>query len=237
MGWEIVIKSGVLSASLEDYLEAIFQIVAEKPAARVKDIAKKLNVAGPSVTGALQALTERKLINYAPYELITLTPKGKQVAKEIVRSHEVLTRFLSEVLLIKETNAEEVACKMEHAVPKNVLERLVQFVEFVAVCPRAEFNWNKGFGFRCSAGKNIEECEHCMLQCIEDMKKSTSPGEVQLPVTLKKLNPGQKARIHKINVKGPARKRIADMGVNPGSLVEVKRIAPLGDPIEIKIKG
>ncbi len=78
MGWEIVIKSGVLSASLEDYLEAIFQIVAEKPAARVKDIAKKLNVAGPSVTGALQALTERKLINYAPYELITLTPKANR---------------------------------------------------------------------------------------------------------------------------------------------------------------
>jgi DtxR family Mn-dependent transcriptional regulator len=47
-------ESMTLSASLEDYLEAIFHIVAEKQAARVKDIAKRLSVNNSSVTGGSQ---------------------------------------------------------------------------------------------------------------------------------------------------------------------------------------
>ena len=54
-----------LSASLEDYLEAIFHIVAEKKVARAKEIAEALQVSRPSVTGALHALAERGLVNYA----------------------------------------------------------------------------------------------------------------------------------------------------------------------------
>jgi DtxR family Mn-dependent transcriptional regulator len=61
-----------LSASLEDYLEAILRIVQEKQVARAKDVGKRLNVGRSSVTGALHALADRKLINYAPYDLRTL---------------------------------------------------------------------------------------------------------------------------------------------------------------------
>ena len=62
-----------LSASLEDYLEAIYQVIQEKDAARAKDVAERLGVAPPSVTNALHALKERELVNHAPYDLITLT--------------------------------------------------------------------------------------------------------------------------------------------------------------------
>jgi Fe2+ transport system protein FeoA len=40
-----------------------------------------------------------------------------------------------------------------------------------------------------------------------------------------------------VKVSGQTRKRIVEMGVTSGSLVEVERIAPLGDPIDVKIKG
>ena len=79
-----------LSESLEDYLEAIFHIESKKQAARAKDIAQRLNVKNSSVTGALHSLSEKGLINYAPYDLITLTPKGKTVANGVVRRHEAL---------------------------------------------------------------------------------------------------------------------------------------------------
>ena len=69
--------SAVLSASLEDYLKAIFRIVAVKQAARAKDISARLSVSNSSVTGALRTLADRGLINYAPYDLITLTPLGQ----------------------------------------------------------------------------------------------------------------------------------------------------------------
>ena len=83
-----------LSASLEDYLEVIFHIVEEKQAAKAKNISDSLNVNSSSVTGALHALKEKALINYAPYDVITLTSKGKRVAKEIVQRHNALRNFL-----------------------------------------------------------------------------------------------------------------------------------------------
>ena len=56
----MMVTAGKLSASLEDYLEAIFWIAQSKGAARAKDIATKLSVKASSVTGALQALKEKK---------------------------------------------------------------------------------------------------------------------------------------------------------------------------------
>ena len=54
-----------LSASLEDYLEAIFHIVSEKRVARAKDISKRMHVNRSSVTGAMHSLAKKKLVNYA----------------------------------------------------------------------------------------------------------------------------------------------------------------------------
>ena len=82
-----------LSASLEDYLEAIFNIISDKGAVRAKDIAKYLGVKAGSVTVALKALSKTDHINYQPYEVITLTSKGLEQAKEIIRKHEILKDF------------------------------------------------------------------------------------------------------------------------------------------------
>ena len=141
-----------LSASMEDYLEAIAQIVAQKQAARAKDIAGRLKVNNSSVTGALRSLAEKGYINYAPYDVITLTPKGRAAAEDIVRRHEVLKDFLVNVLLIGAKEAEAAACKMEHAVSKKILDRLVTFAEFIEVCPRGGTQWLKHFRSYCEQG-------------------------------------------------------------------------------------
>ncbi|MBE9486709.1 MAG: metal-dependent transcriptional regulator [Chloroflexi bacterium] len=135
-----------LSASLEDYLEAIYHIVAEKQAARAKDISVRLKVNSSSVTGALRALTEKKLVNYAPYDVITLTPKGKKIAKDVVRRHQALSDFFVKVLSIDKKIAEEGACRMEHALRREILDQLVKFVEFVDTCSEKDAMWLRGFG-------------------------------------------------------------------------------------------
>ncbi|MFZ5806362.1 MAG: metal-dependent transcriptional regulator [Verrucomicrobiota bacterium] len=119
--------ANTISASSEDYLEAIFHIITEKQAAKPNDIAKRLKVSNASVTGALRALATKELIRYAPYEVITLTSKGKVAAKDVVRRHEALKDFFVEVLSVRESLADEAACKMEHAMPRVILEKLVQF--------------------------------------------------------------------------------------------------------------
>jgi len=54
---------------------------------------------------------------------------------------------------------------------------------------------------------------------------------------LKELEPGQKTKVIKITGSGSIRRRIMDMGLVVGSEIEMERYAPLGDPVEIKIKG
>ena len=56
-------------------------------------------------------------------------------------------------------------------------------------------------------------------------------------VSLKDLSPGQKGRVTRVRGRGVVYKRLVDMGVIPGSLIEMRRVAPLGDPLEIKVRG
>ena len=59
-----------------------------------------------------------------------------------------------------------------------------------------------------------------------------------MPVKLlNELEKGEKGRIVKIGGKGSVHRRLLDMGLVSGSEVEMQRVAPLGDPIEIKVKG
>ncbi len=159
-----------LSASLEDYLEAIFHIEVQKHAARAKDIAERLQVSRASVTGALRNLSQKKLVNYAPYDIITLTTKGKAIAEDIVHRHTILRDFLIKVLGIEEADAEETACKMEHSMSEIVAERLTQFIKFLDSCPRGGHDWMKGFTENCEFGKNHEQCETCLAEWVDDIK-------------------------------------------------------------------
>lgn len=54
---------------------------------------------------------------------------------------------------------------------------------------------------------------------------------------LSELAPGSKGKIIRIGAKGTVRRRIFDMGLVPGAEIAVKGVAPLGDPIEVLIRG
>ena len=228
-----------LSSSLEDYLEVIFHLVAQKQVARVKDIAKLIHVKNSSVTGALRSLAEKGLIHYAPYDVVTLTDKGRDAATDVVRRHEVLRNFFINVLSVEPTEADEAACKMEHCISPAILERFVEFSDYIELCPRSGAQWTRGFGFRCRREVGADSCEKCISNLLEQTKQALPPSDRQTNMTtpLNMLAPGQKGRIVRIRAKGEMNKRILEMGVIPGSLIQMERVAPLGDPIQFKIKG
>ncbi len=227
-----------LSASLEDYLEAIFEIVSEKGGVRAKDIAAKLSVKAGSVTGALQALAERNYINYAPYEVITLTDQGTAAARQIIRKHEVLKDFFVDILGASPDIAEDGACKAEHVIPDELIDRLVTFAEFVQACPRCGDDWLQHYRQHCyqDTAKAFNDCQACI-----DNKSSSLKGNQEMiqqaEMCLADVPVGEKCVVKKINRKASATKRLVEMGVSRGSIIEVERVAPLGDPIEVKVKG
>ena len=118
-----------LTASLEDYLEAVYEIIELKKGVRASDISQRLGVARPSVTEALKILASRGYINYEKYDVISLTSLGEKKAKQISEKHKTLYGFLSGILEVEESEANLTACKIEHVISDNVFDKLVSFIK------------------------------------------------------------------------------------------------------------
>jgi ferrous iron transport protein A len=56
-------------------------------------------------------------------------------------------------------------------------------------------------------------------------------------MTLREAQVGQTVKVVKLHGAGPVKRRIMDMGITKGQLVKVIRVAPLGDPIEVTVRG
>ncbi|MDZ4200074.1 MAG: metal-dependent transcriptional regulator [Kiritimatiellia bacterium] len=235
----MMMADNLLSVSIENYLETIFLLVQEHTVARAKDISERLKVSRSSVTGMLQALRNRGLVNYERYGFVTLTQEGVQVASSVVRRHEALREFMVSVLSIDRAEADAAACHMEHGISKHIVDRFIEFADFVQTCPRAGAKWVHGFGYRCEESSvSPLKCESCIEQCLEDVREHQKKGEsAAMSISLSDLKPGEKAQIERVAGAGAVKRRIRDMGVTTGSLVEVVRVAPLGDPMDVKIKG
>lgn len=155
-----------LSASLEDYLETIYFLSRDEGKARPKEIAKRMKVRAASVTGALKALAEKRLINYAPYSSVTLTDEGRVVASGIAKKHEALLHFFTQVLGLEAGEAEEFACSMEHTIPDHILQRFARFAEYTEKCPSFNASWQESAeAYFCKAqGCDVQRCGSCRLE-------------------------------------------------------------------------
>ena len=146
------------SASMEDYLEAIANLYRDEKVVKVRQLSRTLNVKMPSVTAALERLSEEGLIVHKKYGDIKLTPEGDRAAQDVIRRHRALSRFFSEGLNIDRETAEEDACKIEHVISPITLERMIKFIEFIEACPLEEPNFPKRYRYYLEHGKLPPEC-------------------------------------------------------------------------------
>ncbi len=197
-----------LTESLEDYLEAIYNITYTKGVVRGQDIADKLGVANSSVTSALKSLSTRELINHIPYETITLTDEGIKLARRIVEKHRIFKDFFLNVLAIDPDVAEACACGIEHHIPDEVADRFADFLKMQKSCRYGGITWSDDHdGFVCSPDtvKDI------------DVVDSDDTSEIKLS----SLKSGENAKVVKLNGGRKFRERLSGMGLGIGSLVSV----------------
>jgi len=157
-------KIPTLTSTMEDYLEAIFDLDKDKKVVRVKDIAKRLAVKMPTVTSMLRTLNGKGLVNYEKYEYVELTASGADIGREMRRRHQVLFRFLTDILKIDEGTADQEACKMEHNLSAGTLASLTDFMAFIQECPRAGISWLHYFEEFRRIGHKPEMCDACSEQ-------------------------------------------------------------------------
>ena len=148
-----------LSASLEDYLEAIWIAGQDSTVVRVKDLTKSMNVKTSSVIGALKNLSSKGLIVHERYGYIELTARGETAARQVYDRHKTLTRFLNKILGIDLGTSEEDACQIEHHVSRKTMDKIVKFIEFVETCPEGDPVWLSNFHSFAKKGKRPRTCK------------------------------------------------------------------------------
>ena len=199
-----------LSENLEDYLQTISSLSSESGSARPTDIAKAMSVKKPSVTAALNALAERGYVEYEKYKPVTLTKDGEAIAKNVRRKHQLLSSFFTDVLGVEASEADIAACKMEHALKDGIMMKLVKFLKKTSTAS-------------CSGCPN-KNCTCTAANC---------PHAVELS----SLKRGEKAIVLDMSNKLGRQGTYAGMGLTIGSVVEIIRVAPLGDPVIIGVRG
>ncbi|MEN8905451.1 MAG: metal-dependent transcriptional regulator [Clostridiales bacterium] len=117
-----------LSASLQDYLEAILELEESENQVRITDIAKRLKIAKASVNQSIHKLKELELVIQQMYGPVLLTNEGRDIAIKIRDRHRKLRKFLIEVLNVKPEVAEKDACSMEHVVSPQTMDKLTEFL-------------------------------------------------------------------------------------------------------------
>jgi DtxR family transcriptional regulator, manganese transport regulator len=116
------------STAVQDYLEQIHQLIEAKGYARAVEIASNLGVSQASVSAMLQRLDAEGFVVYEKYRGIVMTDKGREIARQIVQRHDVLTRLLRRFGIDEDTIYRDVE-GMEHHISVQTLSVLTLLTE------------------------------------------------------------------------------------------------------------
>ncbi|MCP4652029.1 MAG: metal-dependent transcriptional regulator [Candidatus Omnitrophica bacterium] len=122
-------KEKKITSSMEDYLEVIALLSEQKGVVRVKDISRLMRVKTPSVSGALAILSSNGLVVHERYGYVELTLQGQKLAKSVKCRHDMLIKFLNEILGVDFETASEDACRMEHTISPQTFNKLTEFIK------------------------------------------------------------------------------------------------------------
>ncbi|NQV33237.1 MAG: metal-dependent transcriptional regulator, partial [Phycisphaeraceae bacterium] len=166
-----------------------------------------------------------------------LTPEGYERAQQVIQKHEVLKDFFVEVLGLDVALADEGACKLEHGLPDGIMERLLAFTEFVQFCPRCRDPWRDQFLAHCVERK-APACESCLEGCMNTFKEDQAIDSLEEEsLWLSDMKPGQRCIVKRVQNRRGLSRRLVEMGVTRGTVIEMATPAPFGDPLKLKIKG
>ena len=122
----------------ENYLKSIYHLSLNAENVSTNQLAALLNTKASSVTDMLKKLADKELINYTPYQGVTLTASGEKIAVNIIRKHRLWEFFLVEKLNFKWDEVHEMAEEMEHISSNELIDRLDKFMDYPKYDPHGD---------------------------------------------------------------------------------------------------
>jgi DtxR family transcriptional regulator, Mn-dependent transcriptional regulator len=195
-----------LTIAVQDYLKAIYALESSGRRVTTSALAAQMRVSAPSATAMTKRLAELGLVERAPYKGVALTENGRRGALEVLRHHRLLERFLADRLglTIDEVHAE--ADRLEHALSEEL---------------EAKIDEELGYPTHDPHGDPIPD---------RDLRVRQAGAR-----TLGDLREGKRATVSRVPDGDPELLRyLSELGLTPGSSVEVVATAPFGGPVTVR---
>lgn len=200
----------MLTSAMEDYLKAVYKLQSVHQRVTTSAVAVAMGVSPASATNMLKRLAEVKLVAYERYRGVSLTPDGRRAALEIIRHHRLIELYLMHALGYSWDEVDAEAERLEHAVSQDFAERIEVLL---------------GHPTRDPHGHPIPTRD---LEIREDLEFRRL-SEVTAPASV---------RVRIVDDADPALLRyLGEMGLVPGSQVEVIGIAPFNGPLTVRVNG
>src|SRR5437764_4095474 len=196
------------STAVQDYLKAIHYLGGSDHQVFSADIAERLGVRAPSVTGMLKRLADGGWIDYEPGAGARLTPQGVTEARRVIRRHRLVELFLTRVLGLDWSEVDVEAEALEHAISPRLEQALAAHL-----------------------GEPLEDPHGHPIPTREGV---LAKRELQ---SLDKFRSGQRVIIREVQDDNPDRlRRWQTLGLTPGATVRIRSYQPLDDLFELEVK-
>jgi DtxR family Mn-dependent transcriptional regulator len=195
------------STAVQDYLKAIHLLGGADQTVSTAEIAARLDVRAPSVTGMLKRLAEAGYIDYAPGAGAALTALGRNEARRVIRRHRLVELFLHRVLGLDWSEVDAEAEALEHAISPRLEQAIARHL-----------------------GEPVEDPHGHPIPTAEGQLTSRDLRR------LNEFRPGQRVLIREAQDDNPARlRRWHEQGLTPGTRVLVKSYQELDDLFELQV--
>jgi DtxR family Mn-dependent transcriptional regulator len=199
--------SAEYTASVEDYVKAIYHLSAPTGGAVPSDVAARLGVARPSVTVMVRRLAEQRLVEFEPYGAVHLSAAGRTVALRLIRRHRVIEAYLVAALGYTWDQVHDEAERLEHAASDVLIDRMASAIGAPTVDPH-------GAPIPPSSGAFVEPAYRAL-------------GD---------LAPGEEARVARVKDEDPALLRhLAALQLVPGADVRCVGREPFNGPLTLEV--
>jgi DtxR family transcriptional regulator, Mn-dependent transcriptional regulator len=196
-----------LTPAVQDYLKAIHALGGAEQMVSPVDIAARLQVRAPSVTGMLKRLAEADWIQYEARRGAQLTEQGIAAARRVIRRHRLVELFLTKVLGLDWSEVDAEADALEHAISPRLEEALAAYL-----------------------GEPLEDPHGHPIPTAQGTleKRNLRP--------LHQFEAGQTVVIREVQDDNPERLRHwQNLGLTPGATVQFLSHSPLDDLFSLRI--
>jgi len=195
-----------LTIAVQDYLKAIYVLESSGDRVTTSALARRMTVSAPSATAMTKRLDELGLVERLPYRGVALTEAGRKGALEVLRHHRLLERYLVDRLGLRLDEVHAEAELLEHALSEEL---------------EAKIDAELGFPTHDPHGDPIPDSE----------LRVAHPDDR----TLLDFPPGAKTSVSRVpDGDADLLRYLEDLGIVPGSKLEIVAQAPFGGPVTVK---